>query len=151
MNPLQARLTADMKTAMKAGEKERLGVIRLMIAALKDAQMQGATDEMSEAAEQEILRKEVKKRRDAIDQARQVGREEIAVQEEAEIVVIEGYLPQLLQGEELLAKVREVAAAVGYSGPADTGRFMKEWMARHKGLAEGRDVQAALKQLQDPA
>ncbi len=151
MNPLQTRLTADMKTAMKAGEKQRLGVIRLMIAALKDAQMQGASDEMSEAAEQEILRKEVKKRRDAIEQARQVGREEIAVQEEAEIVVIEGYLPQLLQGDELLAKVREVAADVGYSGPSDTGRFMKEWMARHKGLAEGRDVQAALKQLQDPS
>ena len=72
---------------------------------------------------------------------------ELVDREAAEIVVIEAYLPQMLSGDELMAKVREVAEAIGFAGPQDKGRFMKEWMSRHKGLAEGRDVQAALGQL----
>lgn len=147
MNPIQSRLVADMKAAMKAGEKDRLSVIRLLIAALKDAQMKGVDDSMDEAAELDILRKQVKLRRDSVDQAMAAGRQDIADKEQAEIVVIEAYLPVMLKGEELLAKIREVAAAVGYAGPQDKGRFMKEWMSRHRGLAEGRDVQAALGQL----
>jgi uncharacterized protein YqeY len=148
MNPIQTRLVADMKAAMKAGEKDRLGVIRMLIAALKDAQLQGADDQMDEAAELQVLRKQVKSRRDSVDQALKAGRPEIAEKEQAEIAVIEAYLPATLQGEALLAKVREVAAEVGYQGPQDKGRFMKVWMSRHRDLAEGRDVQAALGQLE---
>ncbi|MBK8980633.1 MAG: GatB/YqeY domain-containing protein [Planctomycetes bacterium] len=147
MNVLQTRLVADMKTAMKAGDKERLGTIRLMIAELKQAQLAQASDDMDEAGEQAVLRRMIKARRDAIEQARQVGRDDVAAREAAEVAVIEGYLPQLLRGEELAAKVREVAAEIGYQGPQDTGRFMKEWMARFRELAEGRDVQAALRAL----
>ena len=147
MNAIQGRLTADMKAAMKAGDKDRLGVIRLMIAALKDAQLQGTSDEMSEADEEAVLRKMVKMRRDSVEQAEKAGRQDIADREAAEIVVIEEYLPQLMQGAELEAAVRGLAAEIGYSGPSDKGRFMKEWMARYKGRAEGRDVQTALGQL----
>lgn len=147
MNELQGKLVADMKAAMKAGEKDRLAVIRLMIAALKEAQFRGESDEMALADEQAVLRKMVKMRRDAIEQAEKVGRQEIADAEAAEIVVIEAYLPQMLSGDALMQKVREVADEIGFAGPQDKGRFMKEWMSRHKGLAEGRDVQAALGQL----
>ena len=148
MNPIQTRLVADMKAAMKAGEKDRLSVIRLLIAALKDAQMQGADDTMDEAAELDVLRKQVKSRRDSVDQALAAGRQDIADKEQAEIVVIEAYLPAMLKGDALLAKVREVAAEIGYQGPQDKGRFMKAWMGQHRDLAEGRDVQAALGQLE---
>ena len=82
-----------------------------------------------------------------VEQAEKAGRQDIADREAAEIVVIEEYLPQLMQGAELEAAVRGLAAEIGYSGPSDKGRFMKEWMARYKGRAEGRDVQTALGQL----
>jgi uncharacterized protein YqeY len=147
VNEVQQQLVAAMKTAMKAGEKERLVAIRLMIAALKDAQLQHATDAMGRADEEAVLRKMVKSARDAIDQATQAGREDIVAHESAQLAVIQEFLPQQLSGAALEARVRELAAEIGYAGPQDAGRFMKEWMGRHKGLAEGRDVQAALKAL----
>ncbi len=147
MGPLQQRLTDDMKTALKAGDKPRLAVLRLMIAALKDVQLKVARDDLTEAEETEVLQKAVKARRDAVAQARELGRQDVVDAESAEIEVIQGYLPQMLSGDALMAAVREVAAAVDYSGPRDTGAFMKEFMARYKGRAEGREVQAALKQL----
>ena len=151
MNELQQRLVADMKAAMKGGDKPRLETIRLMIAALKDSQLSRASDEMSLTEEQDVLRKMVKSARDSILQATQVDRADIVAHESGQLEIVQGYLPQQLTGAELEAKVREVAAEIGYSGPQDTGRFMKEWMSRHKGLAEGRDVQAAVKALADPA
>ena len=147
MNELQSKLVADMKAAMKAREKDRLAVIRLMIAALKEVQMSQSTDDMTLDAEQDVLRKMAKSRRDSIDQASQVNRQDIVDQETAEIGVIQEYLPKMMEGEELLAKVREVAASIDYAGPQDKGKFMKEWMSRYKGQAEGRDVQAALGEL----
>ena len=146
-NELLNRLQGDMKAAMKAREKERLAVIRLMIAELKSAQMNQTTDEMSLDQEQDVLRKMIKNRRDSVQQAEDAGRQDIAEAEAAEIVVIQEYLPQMLTGDALLEKVKEVAAEVGYASPADKGKFMKAWMSKYKGIAEGRDVQGALGQL----
>ncbi|MEO0478100.1 MAG: GatB/YqeY domain-containing protein [Planctomycetota bacterium] len=146
-NPVQARLVEDRKTAMKAKAKERLAVIRLMLAELQSAQMNQSTDEMTEEQELDVLRKMVKNRRDAVEQAQQVGRQDIVDAESNEIEVILTYLPQMLTGDELLTRVKEVAAEIEYSGPADKGKFMKTWMSRFKGQAEGRDVQDALGQL----
>jgi uncharacterized protein YqeY len=143
-NELLTRLQTDMKAAMKARETARLATIRLMIAELKSAQLAGTSDDMTLEQEQDVLRKMVKNRRDTIEQAQQGGRDDIVANETAEIAVIQEYLPQMLTGDALLAKVREVAGEVGYSGPADKGKFMKAWMAKYKGIAEGRDVQDAL-------
>lgn len=145
MNELQARLSADMKAAMKSKDADRLLVIRLMIAALKDAQLGRATDDMTLAEEQDVLRKMVKSARETIEQAERAGRSDVVERETAQVAIVQEYLPRTLAGPELEAKVRELCAEIGYGGPQDVGRFMKEWMARHKGLAEGRDVQAALK------
>ena len=68
-------------------------------------------------------------------------------QEKAEIEIVQGYLPATISGDALLAKVKEMAEEVGYQGPQDTGKFMKAWMAKHKGLAEGGEVNAALRSL----
>lgn len=143
-NPVEQRLTSDRTVAMKAKDKDRLAVIRLMLAELQSAKMNQSGDEMTEEQELDVLRKMVKNRRDAVEQAQQVDRQDIVDQESAEIEVILTYLPQMLTGDELLEKVREVAAEVGYSGPSDKGKFMKSWMTRYKGQAEGRDVQNAL-------
>jgi uncharacterized protein YqeY len=141
------RLTEDVKVAMKARDKQRLTVLRMLVAGIKDEQHKTNTDELSDEAELQVLFRAVKTRKDSVAQALEFGRPEIAEAESAEIEMISTYLPQQMTGDELLAKVREVAAAVGYEGPKDTGKFMKEWMSRHKGQADGRDVQTALKSL----
>ncbi|MCA8943923.1 MAG: GatB/YqeY domain-containing protein [Planctomycetes bacterium] len=146
-NEMLQRLTADMKSAMKSGEKDRLQVLRMLISGLKEEQHRKETDELDDAAEMQVLRRAVKTRRETIEQARENGRTEVAEAEAAEVAIIEEYLPTMLTGDELAAKVREVATEVGYAGPADTGKFMKAWMAKYQGQAEGRDVQAALKAL----
>ncbi|HEB52465.1 MAG TPA: GatB/YqeY domain-containing protein [bacterium] len=136
------RLTADMKAAMKAGEKDKLTVLRMLISDIKKkAEAEGDLSDDSEAA---VLQKAVKTRADTVEQARAAGRDEIADKEQAEIELIQAYLPKQMSADEIATKVREVAAEIGFAGPQDKGRFMKEWMSRYKGLADGRAVQAAL-------
>jgi uncharacterized protein YqeY len=147
MGKLLAHLTNDMKLAMKAGERDRLQVLRMLIAAIKSAQIDQQKDEIGDAVEQAILEKAVKTRKETVAQAEAAGRTDIAGRERAEVAVIEAYLPKKFEPAELTAKVQALAAEIGYTGPADGGRFMKEWMARHRGLADGRDVQAELKKL----
>ena len=141
----QDRLTADMKAAMKSGDRDRLEVIRMLIADLKQEQFRLGRSHLEEREEIAVLRKAVKTRRETVVLAEEVGRADVASKEGAEIEVIEAYLPKMMSSDELAAEVGELAEKIGYSGPVDTGKFMKEWMARYQGLAEGRDVQAALK------
>ncbi|MGC6486260.1 MAG: GatB/YqeY domain-containing protein [Planctomycetota bacterium] len=139
------RLTADMKTAMKAREQDRLTVLRMIISDIKKkAEAEG---DLSDEAELSILQKAVKTRADTIEQATAAGRDEIAAREQREVEMIQGYLPAQMSAEEVEAKVREVAAELGFEGNKDRGRFMKEWMGRYKGLADGKLVQAALGKL----
>lgn len=147
MGKLLAQLTTDMKAAMKAGERDRLQVIRMLIAAIKSAQIDQQKDEIGDAPEAAILHKAVKTRKDTVVQAEAANRTDIAERERAEIAVIEAYLPKKLAPAELTAKVKALAAEIGYQGPADGGRFMKEWMARYRGLADGSEIQAELKKL----
>lgn len=141
------QLTADMKAAMKSGEKERLQVLRMVIAGIQQEQHQKGSEDLSDDQELQVLLRAVKTRKDSVQQAREHGREDIAAKESQEITYIEHYLPKQMSGEELAQKVAEVAAEVGYSGPQDTGKFMQAWMARYKGQADGKAVQAALKNL----
>lgn len=141
---LQDRLTADMKAAMKSGDKDRLGVIRMLIADLKQEQFRLGRDQLDEAEELAVLRKSVKTRRETVAQAEDAGRDDIATKERAEVDIIDIYLPKMMSSDELVEKVKELAAEIGYAGPQDKGKFMKAWMTRYKGLAEGQDVQTAL-------
>jgi len=138
-------LTADVKAAMKAGEKEKLTVLRMIISDIKKkAEAEG---DLSDEAELAILQKAVKTRTDTVEQATAAGRHEIADREAGEIDLIVGYLPKQMTPDEVDEKVREIAAEIGYAGPKDKGRFMKEWMGRYKGLADGKAVQTALGKL----
>jgi uncharacterized protein len=137
------KLVEDQKAAMKAGDKARLEVIRMLVSELKKRAIDAQTDDLPDDEEVAVLQKAVKTRADTIAQAKAAGRAEIAAKEQSEIDVITAYLPKQMSA----AKVRELAAAIGYQGGKDTGRFMKEWMARYKGLADGKLVQDALKTL----
>jgi hypothetical protein len=86
-------------------------------------------------------------RSDTIDQAKAAGRDEIVQTEQVEIEWVKAYLPQQMTAEEVEAKVKEIAAAIDFQGGKDTGRFMKEWMSKYKGLADGKLVQQVLRGL----
>lgn len=141
------KITADMKAAMKGGDKPRLEVLRMLISDLKKKAIDNKVDNLPDDEEVAILQKAVKTRADSVAQAKAANRPEIAQKEQFEIDVITSYLPKQMSADEVAAKVREVAAAIGYAGGKDTGRFMKEWMAKYKGLADGKLVQDALKAL----
>ncbi|MFV0295570.1 MAG: GatB/YqeY domain-containing protein [Hyphomicrobiaceae bacterium] len=122
---LRQRLTDDMKTALKAGEKDRLGVIRLMIAAVKSADIEpGQKGEIDDAVIITVLTRMVKQRRDSIEQYNAGGRPELAAKEAAEIVVIEGYLPRMMDEAETKAAVSEAIASAGATAPKDMGKVM---------------------------
>ena len=142
-----AKITTDMKAAMKSGDKPRLEVLRMLIRELKRKAIDQQVDDLPDDEEVAVLQKAVKSRADTVAQAQAAGRTEIAQKEQHEIEVITGYLPKQMSADEVLAKVRALASEIGYAGGKDTGRFMKEWMARHKGLADGKAVQDALRSL----
>jgi len=141
------KLTNDMKAAMKGGDKPRLEVLRMLISELKKKAIDAKVDNLPDDEEAAVLQKAIKTRSDSVSQATAACRADIAQKEQFEIDVIAGYLPKQMDAAEVTAKVKEIAAAIGYQGGKDTGRFMKEWMAKYKGLADGKLVQDALKTL----
>ena len=120
---LKQQLTNDMKAAMKGGDKERLGVIRLMLAAVKQREVDDQK-ELDDAQTLAVLEKMVKQRRDSVTQYEKADREDLAAVERAEIVVIEAYLPAKLDDEAIKAAVEAAVSETGASSPADMGKLM---------------------------
>lgn len=141
---LKQRLTDDMKAAMKAGEKERLGVIRLINAAIKQREVDERIA-LDDAAVLAVLEKMVKQRRDSVSQYEAAGREDLAAVERAEIAVIDGYLPEKLGEAEIQAAIDEAVAATGASGPADMGKLMGALKPKLAGRADMGQVSALVK------
>ena len=129
-----------MTSAMKAGEKERVGALRLVLSELQKAQKDGNGDDLA------VLRRERKRRLEAAEQFRGGGRPELAEQEEAEAKIIEGYLPAELDDSELDAMVATAIAETGASGPKDMGQVMKAVMARAGGRADGKRASARVRE-----
>lgn len=141
------KLTSDMKAALKAKDAERLRVVRSLIHSIKQEQHARGGGDLDDGAELAVLQKAAKSLREAAAQAQEQGRDDVVTNLRAELAVVETYLPPRMSEEELEQKVRALAEEIGYQGPKDKGRFMKEWMARYKGLAEGRDVQRIVDRL----
>lgn len=157
---IQEQLQQDLKTAMRGGEKQRVEVIRMALAALKNAQMAmvkdaydaapeaGAGPEapaafdrnaaLSEVAQQETIAKEAKRRHDAAELYRKGGREDLASQEEAEAAILEAYLPRQLTAEELRPLLVAAIGELGAVSIADMGKVMPALMQQFKGRADGR-------------
>ena len=138
---LQEKLTADMKEAMKAREegRQRLGVIRLVRGAIRQQEIDGQR-ELDDEAVLSVISKEVKQRRDAIEEFQKGGRDDLVRQNEAEIAILMEYLPQQMTEDEVRSAVQEAIAATGASTPKDMRKVMKELMHKVKGLADGKLV-----------
>jgi uncharacterized protein len=126
------QVRADMTNAMKAGEKVRVGALRLVLSELQRAEKDGGGDELA------VLRRERKRRLEAASQFRAGGRPELADQEESEARLIEGYLPTELDDAELDQLVAEAIAQTGAGGAKDMGAVMKAVMANAGGRADGK-------------
>jgi uncharacterized protein YqeY len=130
------KLKTDLTTAMKAGEKDRVGALRMILSELQKDAKEGAGDEVA------VLRRERKRRLDAATQFRDGGRSELAAQEEGEAELIAAYLPRELSDEELDAIVAAAIAETGASSPKEMGQVMKAAMASVAGRADGKRVSA---------
>ena len=134
------RIKADVTTALKAGEKHRVGTLRLVLSELQKAAKEGSDDELA------VLRRERKRRQESSRAFRDAGRPELADAEDAEAVLIEGYLPADLPDEELTRLVDEAVTATGASSLKDMGAVMKQVMAQVAGRADGRRVSERVKE-----
>ena len=141
---LKTQLTDDMKTAMKAGDKERLGVIRLVNAAIKQKEVDERI-ELDDAQVLAVLDKMVKQRRDSVSQYDAAGREDLAGIERAEIAVIEHYLPAKLSEAEIVDIVDGAIRDSGATGPADMGKLMGVLKPQLAGRADMGEVSKLVK------
>ena len=143
---LRQRLTDDMKAALKAGEKERLGVIRLMISAVKSADIEpGSKGEIDDAGIVAVLQKMVKQRRDSIEQYNAGGRPELAAKEAAEIQVIETYLPAMMDAAATREVIVALIAETRAQGPKDMGKVMGALKAKYAGQIDMGAASAMVK------
>jgi uncharacterized protein YqeY len=139
--PVIDQLKEDIASAMKAGDRERVATLRLVLSELQKAEKDGETDEVA------VLRRERKRRHEAATAYREAGRDELAVAEEAEAGVIEAYLPAELSDDELKEIVSEAVSETGAEGQADMGAVMKAAMARVDGRADGGRVSAVAREV----
>lgn len=132
---LKARITDDMKAAMRAKDSERLGTIRMLLAAVKQKEV----DERVEVDDTQlvgIVDKLIKQRKDAIEQFRTAGRQDLVDKETAEVAVLEVYLPERLSASALEAAVAAIVTELGAKGPADMGKVMAAVKSRLAGQAD---------------
>ena len=141
---LKDRITEDMKAAMRAREAERLGAIRMLLAAVKQKEVDEriVADDVQVAA---IVDKLIKQRRDSIAQFAQAGRTDLVEREQAEVAVLSAYLPAQLTEAEVAAEVEAAVAATGAAGPQDMGRVMGVLKGRHAGQMDFGAVGALVK------
>jgi len=138
--PISETLKSEITTAMKAGDKERVSALRLILSELQKDAKEGGGDELA------VLRRERKRRFEAAEAYREAGRTELAEGEESEAAIIEQYLPAELSDEQLREIVSAAIAETGAEGPKDTGQVMKVAMAKAAGQADGKRVSAIAKE-----
>ncbi|WP_353234596.1 GatB/YqeY domain-containing protein [Diaphorobacter ruginosibacter] len=141
---LKEKITEDMKSAMRAKEKQRLDTIRLLLAAMKQKEVDERV-ELDDTAIVAIIDKLIKQRKDSITQYEAGGRQDLADIEKAEMAVLQVYLPERMSAEEVAATVRTIVAELGASGPGDMGKVMGAAKTRLAGKADMGQVSAAVK------
>ena len=141
---LKARITDDMKTAMRAKETARLGTIRLLLAAIKQREVDERI-ELDDAAVSSIVEKLIKQRKDSISQFQTAGRDDLVALEQAELVVLQAYLPEQLSSAEVEAAVVAAIAESGASSARDMGKVMGLLKSRLAGRADMGQVSALIK------
>ena len=136
----------DLKAAMKAGDKTKVATLRLLIAALKNERIHAARELTGEEVEAAV-RRAVKQRKDSIEQYQKGGRQDLVDAENAELAILETYLPKGLSDADLEAAIRAIVAEKGFTAAKDVGLVMKELMARHRGRVDGKRAQEITRQI----
>ena len=144
----EAQLQRDLQDAMRARDRQRIDVLRGLIAAIKNAKVERQVAELPEADIVALVRKELNKRSEIIGYARQAGRAETVAQNEAEQAMLEAYLPKQLDAAELEAVVRGIAAELGTT---QIGPVMAELRKRHAGQFDGKLASELIKRLGSPS
>ena len=141
---LKDQLDADLKAAMKDKDQLKLSTVRMLKSAIKYREIE-LMKPLEDAGIHAVITSEVKRRRDAVEQYKAGNRPELAAKEDAEIAILQGYLPQQLTREELEAKVAAAVAATGAQGMKDMGKVMKALLPEVQGRAEGSAVSELVK------
>ena len=143
---IKSQLNESMKDAMRSGDEVRKRTIRMVLAAVKQAEVDRRT-ELDDMAVMNLIQKEMKNRREALEEAKKANRTDLVEANEAEIKVLEAFLPEAMPDEELRALVQTAIDDTGASSPADMGKVMKVVMARVAGRAPNDKVSAAVREL----
>jgi len=143
---LKQKLTDDLRQALKGADKLRRSVIRLVMSAVKNAEIARQAN-LDDADILGIIAKEVRQRRESIEAFKQGNRPDLVTQEEAELAILNAYLPQQMTREEILQAARRVIEEVGAQGLGDKGKVMPKLIAQLKGKADGREINAVVTEL----
>jgi uncharacterized protein YqeY len=143
---LKRKLADDLKQAMKSGATVRRDTIRLLISSVNNAEMAKQAP-LTDADILGVIAKDVKRHQESIDAFKKGNRPDLVAKEEAEMAVLQGYLPAQLSHDDIVAAAREVIAAVGAQGPGDKGRVMQQLMPKLKGRADGKEINDVVTQL----
>ncbi len=146
---LHEKIEADLKTALKSGEKERAGVLRFLISAVKNYQIETKTKDKEYLPDEEIisvLKKQAKQRKDSIEGYQKGGRTEMTEKENAELAIIESYLPEQIGEEKIREAVKAKISELGVSDKSEFGKLMGAVMAELKGQADGAVVKKVVEE-----
>jgi len=146
MADLRERMDEDLRQAMRARDERRLSVLRLIRAGIKNAEV-AAGKGLDEPGVAGVVSKEVKERRDSLEEFRKAGRDDLVAKEEAELAILLEYQPEQLSREQVAALVRETVAQTGASGAKDKGKVMSALMPRLRGKADVRMVNEVVTEL----
>jgi uncharacterized protein YqeY len=143
---LKSKLTDDLKQAMKSGDTIKRGTLRLLISSVNNAEIakQGPLTEGDILGQ---IAKDIKRHQESIDAFKQGNRPDLVAKEEAEMVILQGYLPRQMTRDEVAAAAREVIGVVGANGPGDKGKVMQQLMPKLKGRADGRMINEVVTEL----
>ena len=143
---LKEKLEVDLRQAMKDRDNVKRSVLRLLLAAIKNAEI-AKRDSLDNPDILGIVAKEIKQRNESIEAFKQGDRQDLVAQEEAEMAVLKEYLPRQLSREEVIIEARQVIEEVGAQGPRDKGKVMSRLMAQLKGKADGREINEIVTEL----
>ena len=143
---LKQKLMDDLKQALREGDKVRRSAIRLAIAAIKNAEIARQAS-LEDADILGVIAKEIRQRKESIEAFKLGGRQDLVAQEEAELAVLEQYLPRQMTREEIITEARRVIAKVGAQGLGDKGKVMPQLIAQLKGRADGREINEIVTEL----
>jgi len=143
---LKQKFADDLKQAIRSGDKVRRSVIRLVMAAAKNTEIAKQAP-LDDTALLGIIAKEIRQRKESIEAFRLGKRDDLVAQEEAELAILQGYLPEQMTREEIIAEARQVIEEVGAEGLGDKGKVMPKLITQLKGRADGREINAVVTEL----